>query len=499
MRVRSRSCDAHGDDPATARRAGPTRGNPLDHRLRRAFRRPPGTTRALGRQRAGDASKWLATMARELSARLTVISSDVVFAGPRMFHDESSPPASSSPRAKYVLAVEQAADESRHAGRPHARVRLEPARSDASFAERAYQAVGRGRCPVAADGCRHATPILATDLAPLVGPRATSMRLHGLYHLVGAERTSPHRFACELAAACGGRWDDRNGAAACRPGLLDETSLSSKRLASGLEDAPRRCCATDSLDLSPRPTRCSARPLAEGQAVRCQPRARGLVSRDRQQLPQCGIVATCRPPVRRRRTRAGGCAPPARRPRSRPAATAARQPLALSSSTTICAWLDAQAFGREQIDLGIGFAVANIGRRQHELEARTKLKTIQHVMGELQARCWWQSPWELGICSSLASSGSRPGISASRSSSSVAKIRIRFAGQLLDRGIERVPIDHDLQGHAGRTAHHGVDQLGVERLAAAAQISAPTSSYSSSVLNISPSRSKTTACGRAGQ
>ena len=171
--------------------------------------------------------KSLTATAQELSASLTVISSDVVFAGPRMFHDESSPPASPATRARHVLAVEHATK-----GAASLVVRTHvygwsPASECTSFAERAYQAIVDGPS-VAADGQRHATPILAADLAPLL-VRAFELRLAGLYHLSGAERTSPHRFASELAAACGGRWDDRSRAAEPREAWLEETSLSSKR------------------------------------------------------------------------------------------------------------------------------------------------------------------------------------------------------------------------------------------------------------------------------
>lgn len=168
----------------------------------------------------------LAALGRELSSQVTLISSDALFSGPRMFHDESSPPATASAVAKGLMGVEQAvAGPNTWIVRSH--VYGWSGGLGTSFAERLYQAIADG-CSIAADGQRHATPILATDLAPLLA-RGFEMRLAGLYHLSGAERTSPHRFACELAAACGARWNERPRASAAAETGLGETSLSSKR------------------------------------------------------------------------------------------------------------------------------------------------------------------------------------------------------------------------------------------------------------------------------
>lgn len=169
----------------------------------------------------------LADLADAWGSRLAVISSDVVFAGPRMFHDESSPAASPSPLARHVRNMERAL-EHRDAlvVRTHAYGWSFDAH-EAGFAQAVFQALA-ARMPLAVDGRRHATPILATDLADLLW-RACEKRLAGLYHLAGAERTSPHRFVLELADALGltvGPWlADRAASTAWH----DETSLSSKR------------------------------------------------------------------------------------------------------------------------------------------------------------------------------------------------------------------------------------------------------------------------------
>ncbi len=107
-----------------------------------------------------------------------------------------------------------------------------PARRSTGFAERLFDDLAAGRT-VALGGLRHATPILDTDLAELVA-RADERRLQGLYHAAGAERTSPWGFATALAAAMGlprpSVSEDSRAAFDDNP-CLDETSLNSRRCA----------------------------------------------------------------------------------------------------------------------------------------------------------------------------------------------------------------------------------------------------------------------------
>jgi dTDP-4-dehydrorhamnose reductase len=179
----------------------------------------------------------LADVARDLPARLTVLSSDVLFRGPRMFHDESSTPGGCSPRAAWVRQMEQALlGRDVLVARTHA-YGWSPLAAHAGLAERSLEALAAGAiAPM--DGHRHATPILATDLAELL-LRAYEMRLHGLYHLAGAERTSPFRFVSELAGVFDlqlppGRFEIVETGADER---AMETSLSSKRARRQLEMA----------------------------------------------------------------------------------------------------------------------------------------------------------------------------------------------------------------------------------------------------------------------
>jgi dTDP-4-dehydrorhamnose reductase len=143
----------------------------------------------------------LAQTATEVGARLTILSSDVVFCGPRMFHDESSPASQASPRAVATRNMERALEKtSALVLRTHA-YGWSPISAHAGFAQQMFETLMRGAAPPT-DGRRYATPILATDLAELVW-RAYEVRLEGLHHLTGAERAHDHRFVAELAAILG--------------------------------------------------------------------------------------------------------------------------------------------------------------------------------------------------------------------------------------------------------------------------------------------------------
>lgn len=146
----------------------------------------------------------LAAVAKTVGAHLAVVVSDVVFAGPRMFHTETSMPGAAGPVAAAARAVERAlADTDALVVRTHAYgwspLAAEENCLSPHFAERAWQLLSQGDC-CEVDSHRHATPILATDLAALLY-QALRTEVCGLLHIGGAERTSPFRFAAELALA----------------------------------------------------------------------------------------------------------------------------------------------------------------------------------------------------------------------------------------------------------------------------------------------------------
>jgi len=133
------------------------------------------------------------------NAQLTALSTDAVFAGPRMFHEEDASAQAAGAAAAAARRLEQTlVDSGALVVRTHA-YGWSPTQD--SFCEQLWSAAVDRR-PVVVDGRRHATPILASDLADYLA-RARQLRLTGLWHIAGAERTSPYRFACELAMALG--------------------------------------------------------------------------------------------------------------------------------------------------------------------------------------------------------------------------------------------------------------------------------------------------------
>jgi len=136
-----------------------------------------------------------------LRSKLTVISTDAVFTGPRLFHEENETASATGAFADAARAMEDAL-----AATPALIVRTcaygwNPHGTPDSFAEQLWQRLAEGSAPQI-DTLPHATPILATDLADLLW-LAQQRGLEGLYHITGAERTSLLRFASELAMLAG--------------------------------------------------------------------------------------------------------------------------------------------------------------------------------------------------------------------------------------------------------------------------------------------------------
>ncbi len=143
----------------------------------------------------------LAAAAEKAGGFLTLVSSDAVFAGPRMFHDEQAPATGRRPFAQAILAAEKALDGADALiVRTHA-YGWSPAGAELGLAERVWRALTEGDLPALSPD-RHATPILGSHLAEVL-LSAYLHELRGLCHIAGAERTSEYRFASELAIALG--------------------------------------------------------------------------------------------------------------------------------------------------------------------------------------------------------------------------------------------------------------------------------------------------------
>jgi len=172
----------------------------------------------------------LAQVAQEMEGRLTMISSDAVFAGPRMFHDEDAPAGSRQPFARAVRRAEEALEGTGAlVVRTHA-YGWSPAGTPPGFAERTWQTLIEGR-RAPRDTDRHATPIPATELAEFLR-MAYRRGLKGRCHVAGAERTTAYRFALEMAAAFGlSGWEalaETRLFPHAEPNHLYETSLATR-------------------------------------------------------------------------------------------------------------------------------------------------------------------------------------------------------------------------------------------------------------------------------
>lgn len=178
----------------------------------------------------------LVEAADAVGADVTAVSTDAVFAGPRMFHAETAPPTAARAVARAALAIEGVFDQRRHLLARTCPYGWSRDGGEDCFAERIWQALVAEQ-PCVVDAWRHATPILAADLAELL-EAAWRVRLRGVYHVTGAERTSPFRFAAELAVACGltGRQVRLEAPQGARFGrsYVQETSLNTRAVRNAL-------------------------------------------------------------------------------------------------------------------------------------------------------------------------------------------------------------------------------------------------------------------------
>ena len=144
------------------------------------------------------AAAW-AKAAADTQTDFTLVSSDAVFTGPWMFHRETGTCYCDTPAARMLRTIERdVADQCPRAliVRTNA-FGWSPTEAKPGLVEQIYEALSTGQT-LSLDYLRHATPILATDLADLLDA-ASSKGLNGIYHISGAERANPFRFACLMA------------------------------------------------------------------------------------------------------------------------------------------------------------------------------------------------------------------------------------------------------------------------------------------------------------
>ena len=144
---------------------------------------------------AEAAGRWAAA-AREFDAAFTVISSDAVFTGPWIFHDEESSCVCNSVQARAVRRAEKICAQ-RCPGALIVRTNVFGWNYNNGWIENTLAALESANAGPF-DFQRHATPILATDLAGIL-QKAWASRLDGTYHIAGAERINPNQFVRRLA------------------------------------------------------------------------------------------------------------------------------------------------------------------------------------------------------------------------------------------------------------------------------------------------------------
>ncbi len=145
-----------------------------------------------------QAGEWAAA-ARVQECHFTFLSSDAVFTGPWMFHDEQSETFCPSDAARHIRRAERTVVEQC----PRALIirsntfGWSPNGASSGWIDQILADLER-RSLQGYDFIRHATPILVTDLADIL-LRGIDEDLSGLYHVAGAERVNPLQFAQRLA------------------------------------------------------------------------------------------------------------------------------------------------------------------------------------------------------------------------------------------------------------------------------------------------------------
>lgn len=130
-----------------------------------------------------------------------MISSDAVFTGPWMLHNEDDEHFCSTPQAERLRQIESAVLDWNHDAlivRTNA-FGWGPDSDSPEFAEALFDSLDGG-LPIKIDFLRHSSPILTTDLGRML-LKAHAEQLRGVLHIASSERISPFQFAERLADA----------------------------------------------------------------------------------------------------------------------------------------------------------------------------------------------------------------------------------------------------------------------------------------------------------
>lgn len=128
-----------------------------------------------------------------------MISSDAIFKGPWMLHQEDDEHYCNTPQAEQLRQIESAVLESNEEAlivRTNS-FGWSPDASCPEFVETLLDSLDGGM-PIDLDFLRYSSPILATDLARMV-LKAHTEELRGVLHIAGSERINPYQFAERVA------------------------------------------------------------------------------------------------------------------------------------------------------------------------------------------------------------------------------------------------------------------------------------------------------------
>ncbi|MBL4882934.1 MAG: sugar nucleotide-binding protein [Planctomycetaceae bacterium] len=149
-----------------------------------------------------------AAICQRLGSKYTLLSSDAVFAGPWMFHEEGSEFSCSFPQGKRLIQLE---DDVRQACSDSLIVRTNLFGWNWLENKTGWIESLLHRMQMTSGACHelsfpgHATPIFTTDLAWILA-RGFEENLTGTFHICGAERVNRQQFASKLAETFNINW-----------------------------------------------------------------------------------------------------------------------------------------------------------------------------------------------------------------------------------------------------------------------------------------------------
>jgi hypothetical protein len=127
-----------------------------------------------------------------------------------------------------------------------------------------------------------------------------------------------------------------------------------------------------------------------------------------------------------------------------------------------------EPLGRLQIDLGVRFAVCDVFRREDRRESRLVFEYSQDMLDKGAAAAGGDGLGNRMLFED-GEQFDQTGHRRETLAEDAWKNLVGLGKQLLDGGLQRMGIDHDLQGDVTRPAHHAVEQVLSKRVAAAAE------------------------------